>query len=97
MDLLPNELQIGLPKLYDCEDTPTNEMMLRIRFYDTNSTWEWYLIEFEPETNIAFGYVCGFEKEWGYFSIDELSSISSIKRDNDFQPITFEAWKKNRD
>lgn len=97
MELMPKDLQIGLPRLYDTEDTLTDEMVIRIRYYDVNSSWEWLLIEYEPESKTAFGYVKGFENEWGYFSLEEMQSIPSIVRDENFQPIRFGEWKQRRD
>lgn len=89
MQLMTKELQIGLPKLYDTEDTPTNDIILRIRYYDINSQWEWYMIEFEPETQTGFFYVMGFENEWGYTNLEEMQNIPSIVRDDKFTPIKF--------
>lgn len=34
--------------------------------------WKWYITEYSKKENIAFGYVKGFEDEWGYISIEEL-------------------------
>lgn len=34
--------------------------------------WKWYITEYNKKENIAFGYVQGFEEEWGYISIEEL-------------------------
>ena len=34
--------------------------------------WEYYQTEPLGEDNIAFGYVHGFESEWGSFSLDEM-------------------------
>ncbi len=89
MQLMTKELQVGLPKLYDTEDTPTNDMILRIRYYDINSRWEWYLIELDTESMNCFGYVRGFENEWGYFNLEEMQNIPSIVRDDQFIPIRF--------
>jgi len=79
----------NLPKLYDTEDTPEDEKILQIKFYDINSNWQWYLVEYNPNEKIAFGYVIGHEKEWGYFSLQELDEIPTIIQDDAFQPIMF--------
>ena len=49
------------------------------------------MVEFNPETNTAWGLVDGLEREWGYFSIDELKSVRgpfglNIERDIHFDP-----------
>ena len=41
----------------------------------------------------AFGYVKGFENEWGYFSLVELEEIETIKRDLNFKPIKIKDLK----
>ena len=38
--------------------------------------WEWYGFEVDKEDeNIYFGYVMGYENEFGYFSLQELLDI----------------------
>lgn len=48
----------------------------------------WYVTEYIPQTEIAFGYVTGLgQNEWGYFSIAELRTFrfpplgTTIERD----------------
>jgi hypothetical protein len=48
---------------------------------------------------IFFGYVIGFEKEWGYFSLSELESARGplgppIERDLHFTPKPFSEIEK---
>ena len=35
----------------------------------------WYISEYDPIKKLCFGLVDGFEKELGYFSLDELLSL----------------------
>ena len=37
--------------------------------------WTWYATEFDPDSRMFFGLVDGFEREWGYFSLDELYGL----------------------
>ena len=54
--------------------------------------WDWYMTEYDPETQEAFGLVLGYEKELGYFSIREFEEINRryglnvIERDMYFTP-----------
>lgn len=46
-----------------------------------------------------FGYVIGFEGEWGYFSLKELTNVMvrglTIERDLDFEMNNFSVCLKN--
>lgn len=73
------------------------------KFFDPCGSATWYATEYEPETNICFGYVTGlFEDEWGSFSITELESIRihpfglPIERDLYFKEIRFDDLMKKR-
>ena len=45
------------------------------KFFDPFGSATWYATEYDPETNVCYGYVTGLiEDEWGYFSIDELEA-----------------------
>ena len=92
-ELMTKELEEVLPKLYATEDIKVNNKILQIKYISVKSNWEWYLVEYDKETKIAFGYIKGFENEWGYFSLKELEEINdeclSIIRDKTFQKIEF--------
>ena len=98
MELMNNEIQKDLPKLYDTENIKTEEKILKVKYISIYSDWEWYLIEYNKDTKIAFGYVIGHESEWGYFSIKEFQEINdenlSIIRDESFQEIKFKELQK---
>lgn len=70
------------------------------KFFNPCGSATWYATEYDPETNICFGYVTGlFEDEWGSFSITELESITrpfglSIERDIHFTPMSFKELMK---
>lgn len=75
MQLLPDNLRSQLPALYAQENT--SDPMVYAKFFTPWSNWTWYVTEgsAEDEDFIFFGYVIGFEKEWGYFSFNELQAI----------------------
>ena len=60
--------------------------------------WTWYVTEFDGEDSF-FGYVVGFEKELGYFSLSELQGIRGalglpVERDLYFEPKPLSEVKK---
>jgi len=91
MKLLTKALLNKLPKLYETEKQSIDETMLYVKLFTPWSNWTWYIAEYDPEDRRAFGLVEGFEKEWGYFCMDELESIRGvgglkIERDKYFTP-----------
>lgn len=93
-NLLPPSLEKILPKLYATEKTPVNKKIVYAKFFAPNSRWTWFVLEGEWSTEhedfIFFGLVHGFEKEYGYFSLNELKSVTNpfhrIERDLYFEP-----------
>jgi len=51
------------------------EAKVVVKFFTPWSGWTWYATEWFPEDRVFFGYVRGFEEEYGYFSLDELESV----------------------
>lgn len=102
MQLINDALIQRVPKLYQSENISIKDKILQLRYYATNSSWQWFLVEYDENTEIAFGYVVGYEKEWGYFSLKEFeeinedeSSMIKIKRDTLFKPSRFSDLKLN--
>ena len=98
-NLIPNDLPIH--KLYGQDKTPTDETIVWVKLFAPGH-WTWFVTEYDPEDNLAFGYVMGFENEWGYISIGEMDEMNSswksspmglsrtfVERDLHFKPITF--------
>lgn len=83
---------LSIPMLYETEEI--TDKMLLIKYIEPNTLWEWYLIEYDPQQKLAFGYVIGFEKEFGYFSIEEMEAIPTIIRVEEFKPIKFKDLDK---
>ena len=97
MELINKELEDKLPELYETENIDVDEKILQIKYISIYSDWEWYLVEYNKDTKIAFGYVIGQEKEWGYFSLEEFQEINDenlkIIRDEQFTKIKFKDLK----
>lgn len=73
--LLTQEILKKLPPLYSTEDQGDNAEFV-VKFFTPDANWTWYAKEYDPEEELFFGLVDGFEKEWGYFSLEELESIT---------------------
>lgn len=90
MKLLTKELMDKLPPLYAQEKKGDNATVW-CKFFAPWSNWTWYALEYDPQDRTFFGYVEGHEKELGYFSLDELESVTGpmglkIERDLCFKP-----------
>jgi len=76
-----------------CQEDVSDPVVLA-KFFDPCSQWTWYATEFDPETEIFYGFVIGFEGEWGSFSLAELEQFRGklglpIERDFHFEAKPF--------
>lgn len=71
-----DELQ-RIPALYATETQRTPDKVVWLHYFVASS--DWWLIEYDPDDRIGFGYVClgGDEQsaEWGNVSLAELERI----------------------
>ena len=91
MDLMPDDVRKMLPGLYAQEKLGPDAVAF-VKYFTPDSSWTWYATEFDGEDTF-FGLVEGFEKEFGYFSLDELKAARGpfglhIERDIYWQPKT---------
>ncbi len=88
--LLTEELKNVLPRLRGQEGA--SDPVVYAAFYFPGSDWIWFATEGELVGSdfTFFGYVIGFEREWGNFSLRELEEVNvhglSIERDCHFEP-----------
>jgi len=97
MKLLNDELIKILPPLYSTENI--KDPLIQCKFFTPDSSWTWYVLEYDKTNEIFFGYVCGFENELGYFSLEELESVTgalnlNIERDISFKPKKLSVIRK---
>lgn len=90
MKLLTKALAAKLPRLYETENVPLPQKVAYAKLFDPGSTWTWYVMEYDGK-DACFGLVVGHETEFGYFSLQELSSLQFrgmpvIERDMYFRP-----------
>ena len=96
IELLTNELREMLPPLYSQEHE--EDPLVICKFFTPDSNWTFYTVEFDGE-DLFFGWVVGFEKELGYFSLSELEHARgplglSIERDIHFLPTRLSEVRK---
>lgn len=77
------------------EEGETLDPLFRVKLFDPCGSWSWYIQEYDPASDIAFGLVEGHETELGSFSLTELSEIKGrmgigIEVDTHFSPKTRE-------
>jgi hypothetical protein len=94
MQLLTAELRAHLPPLYSQEKM--TDPMVHAKFFCAWSNWTWFVTEGSTEDDdfLFFGYVIGFEEEWGYFLLSEMEAIRgpgglTIERDLYFKAGPF--------
>jgi len=86
-----------IPRPYSQENEPNP--IFHVKLFTPWTNWEWYIIEYDPETRVCFGWVIGFESEMGYFDLNELEEIKhssglKIERDLWFEPKKLSEIKK---
>lgn len=102
MKLITKELERKLPRLYDTEEE--KDPMCHVKLFNPMGAGTWYIIEYDPEEKIAFGYAdlnMGFP-ELGYISITELENIQlplgmKIERDLYWNPRPLSEVKKEHE
>ena len=90
MELLPKHIERLLPPLYSQEEK-RDEAVAHVKFFTPWTGWTWYASEYDPAERLFFGVVIGHEREFGYFSLDELEGITGpadlrIERDLYWKP-----------
>lgn len=88
LDLLPKELEEEIPPLFSTEDVPFSEKTVSAILHHPLTDWSWLVTEYDPKSKEAFGFVKGFEEEWGSFFIPELEQIC-VYREEEFTPQKF--------
>lgn len=88
--LVPEEIARKLPPLYSQEEQGENAVAV-LKLFTPWTNWTWYASEYDPEQRLCFGVVVGLEREYGYFSIEELEKINgpgglTVERDLYWKP-----------
>jgi len=62
------------------QDGKKGQAVVLARYFTPYSNYTWYMLEFDPTTGDAFGYIVGPEPEYGYFNVNELQNIKHNAR-----------------
>ena len=76
MKMMTKAIEQSLPKLGATENLPNEQKQVVVKYFTPDSSWTWYVAEGEKDASgdfRFFGYVEGFENEWGYFTLGELA------------------------
>ena len=104
MKMLTKEIENRIPKLYE-QDGKGFDAIVHVKYFDAWGSSVWFGTEYDPEERIFFGWAClnGDTEmaELGYFSLDELESLTKfgrprIERDLYFKPVTLRKAIKDR-
>jgi hypothetical protein len=74
MKLLPKAIEKKLPPL-GSQDGRGKSAVVHVKLFTPDAQWTWYATEYDPKSRTFFGLVDGFERELGYFSLDELEEV----------------------
>jgi hypothetical protein len=99
MELIPQELQQTIPKLYETEDI--TDPICYVHLFRPDANWSWFITEISIDSDICFGYVISpfCDGELGYISLEELKGIKGslgigVERDVNFMPTPLSLIKK---
>jgi hypothetical protein len=86
-----------IPALYTQKNNPDPTVYLKINLL--GFPWQWFAAECNIQAGgldiLFFGFVCGFEKEWGYFNLTELERTRCpLLVDYKFKPMPFSEVKR---
>ena len=96
-DLIPESLVKSIPRLYATEKV--SDPLAQVKFFTPDSSWTWFVQEYDPDERRCFGLVIGLETELGYFGLEELEEVRGpmglpIERDLHFQPKPLSECRK---
>ena len=92
MNIIPDEILLDLPAIGSTDGQGADAVAL-VKLFTPWSSWTWHLTEASRKGDdvIMFGLVDGHEKELGYVSLNEITSIRgpmglAIERDLFWSP-----------
>ena len=93
MKLLTKALEKKLPALHSA----TGKAF--VKWFAPDANWTWYVMEYDPKTGECFGLVDGLEKEFGYFTLNQVQEVRGkfglpVERDLLFETTDVEELTK---
>jgi hypothetical protein len=91
MVLLTQEILKRIPSIDEdrAVEPDSEKRMAHAKLFTPDANWTWYLIAYDPEEELAYGLVKGFEVEFGYISMAEIKNLRgpmglAVERDRSF-------------
>lgn len=95
-ELMNEEILENVPRLGETEEISAADKTVHAAYIiPFRSNWTWYLTEYDPETEDAYGLVAGLEPEWGYFNLKELREIGAERLVLEDFPKTFKELRNS--
>ena len=88
MKLITKQIAKITPQIHETAELGSSETKITAKFFTPWSNWTWYLIELNPDTGHAFGFVDGDYPELGYFNVQDLVNLGHVERDLYWDPKT---------
>jgi hypothetical protein len=96
MKMITKQIENSIPALYSTENTAEAKKAIAVKFFTPWTSWTWYAVEGERREDgdfLFFGLVDGQDREWGYFTLSQLESVTGpmglkIERDRHFENKT---------
>ena len=87
--LIPASVAARLPRIGETSDQA--DPIVQVKWFTPDGGWTWFVVEYDPDSRIAYGLVEGLETEWGTFALDEIEQIRGalglpVERDLHFEP-----------
>ncbi|MBN1875001.1 MAG: DUF2958 domain-containing protein, partial [Anaerolineae bacterium] len=60
-DLMPEKIAQHIPPLYATEHQ--DDPLALLKWFTPDSSWTWYITEYDPQERLCFGVVIGHERE----------------------------------
>ena len=73
VELMPDDVAATIPALRATENEP--DPIARVKWFTPDSSWTWYVLEYDPHEKLCFGLVDGLGQELGYFSLAEVEHV----------------------
>ena len=97
MRLIPSDLEATIPPLYG-QDGKGDEAIVYAKLFHPFSSYTLYVLEYDPQERLIFGWGGSPEPEYGYASLDELEAVRvmelGIERDRHWTPRTLRDVRK---
>ena len=74
------------PALYSTEGH--DDPQVHAVYYHADMGWSWFLLEYDRDTDTAFGLVDGYFEEYGYWTLAELAAVGCVRVDCGSMPLS---------